>query len=225
MAHAATAPGYHGRARKREDKEYREERDKKPKKAERTEDTSAVVVNEPVQRRIYGGFNFGAAFFGWMISVGITAIISSLVMGIGTAIVMGSVKHITPAGISDSAVTVSIVSSVILLITLAIAYYAGGYVAGRMSRFDGAKQGAGLWIIGLIISLVLGSLGGLIASAYSGAILQQLHLPQISLNQGALMTTGLLMFILTLIVTLVAAIVGGKVGVNYHRKIDKAGTV
>ena len=37
--------------------------------------------------------------------------------------------------------TVSLVAAIVLVAVLALAYYTGGYVAGRMSRFDGARQG------------------------------------------------------------------------------------
>jgi hypothetical protein len=37
--------------------------------------------------------------------------------------------------------TVSIVGAVALLVVLFVAYYCGGYVAGRMARFHGVRQG------------------------------------------------------------------------------------
>ena len=46
--------------------------------------------------------------------------------------------------------------AIALLVVLMIAYYAGGYVAGRMSRFDGARQGLGTWAIGLIVTVAPG---------------------------------------------------------------------
>ena len=42
---------------------------------------------------------------------------------------------------------------------LAVAYFAGGYVAGRMSRFDGARQGLGTWLLGLVVTVVLAVVG------------------------------------------------------------------
>ena len=44
---------------------------------------------------------------------------------------------------------------IVLLAILLIAYYAGGYVAGRMSRFSGPKQGLGVWIIALLVTVIV----------------------------------------------------------------------
>ena len=53
-----------------------------------------------------------------------------------------------PSGYTDTsdlsggdAETIGLVGGALLLAALMIAYFAGGYVAGRMSRFDGARQG------------------------------------------------------------------------------------
>ncbi len=42
---------------------------------------------------------------------------------------------------AGDAETVGIVGAALLVAVALIAYFAGGYVAGRMSRFDGARQG------------------------------------------------------------------------------------
>jgi hypothetical protein len=40
-----------------------------------------------------------------------------------------------------AAQTAGIVGAIVALAVLFVAYYCGGYVAGRMARFSGAKQG------------------------------------------------------------------------------------
>ena len=85
-----------------------------------------------------------------------------------------------------------------LLIVLALAYHAGGYVAGRMSRFDGARQGLGVWLIGLIITILLAIAGAILGSSVN--LLAQLNLP----------TVPLITLVLVLVVTLLAALGGGK---------------
>ena len=47
---------------------------------------------------------------------------------------------------ADNAGTVGIVGAIIVAVVLLVSYYAGGYVAGRMARFDGAKQGLAVWL-------------------------------------------------------------------------------
>ena len=104
---------------------------------------------------------------------------------------------------------------------LAVAYYAGGYVAGRLSRFDGARQGLGAWLMGLVVTILLAAAGALLGSEYN--VLQRLDLPRIPIDEGSLSSGGLIALGAILLATLVAAILGGKVGERYHRKVDRAG--
>ena len=104
---------------------------------------------------------------------------------------------------------------------LLVAYYAGGYVAGRMSRFDGPRQGLGVWLIGLIVTVVLAVAGLVLGAQYN--VLEQLELPRIPVGEGSLSTGGLIALVAIALGTLVAAIAGGKQGTHYHRKIDRTG--
>jgi hypothetical protein len=119
--------------------------------------------------------------------------------------------------------TISFVSGVLLLLILAVAYFVGGYVAGRLVRFDGARQGLGVWLIGVLMTLLLGAIGALLGAKYN--VLQQINLPHIPIKQGSLTTGGLITSLVAIAVTLLAAVAGGRLGVHYHRRIDKAGTV
>jgi hypothetical protein len=38
----------------------------------------------------------------------------------------------------------------VLLVILFVAYYCGGYAAGRMGRFNGMKQGIAVWLWALV---------------------------------------------------------------------------
>jgi len=165
------------------------------------------------QREEYGGINWGSAFFGWL-----TAILSAA----GTAVGLTETSPSQASSqASSNAGTVGIVGAIVLLVILGIAYYAGGYVAGRMSRFDGPRQGLGVWLIGLIITIVLALAGVLLGAKYN--VLSQLKLPRIPVDEGSLTTGGLIALIAIVAVTLLAAMAGGKQGTHYHRKIDRTG--
>jgi hypothetical protein len=102
---------------------------------------------------------------------------------------------------------------------LAIAYYCGGYVSGRMSRFDGGRQGFGTWAIGLIVTIVLAVAGWVFGSEYN--VLEQLNLPRIPVDEGTLTTGAVIALAAVVVLTLLAAMGGGKAGERYHRKIDR----
>jgi amino acid transporter len=170
------------------------------------------------QRDEYGGINWGAAFFGWLVAVGLGAILLGLVAGAGAAI---GLTQLSESDATSNADTLSLAGAIALLVVLMIAYYAGGYVAGRMSRFDGARQGAGTWIVGLVITIALGIAAAVLGSEYN--VLEQLNLPRLPIDGQTLTTGGIIATIAVVLGTLLAAMAGGKIGERYHRKIDRTG--
>jgi MFS family permease len=170
------------------------------------------------QRDEYGGFNFGAAFFGWLVAVGIAVLLTALLSAAGAAI---GLTELSEGEAKSNAETISIIGGILLIAVLAISYYAGGYVAGRMSRFDGGRQGLGVWLIGLLATIALAVLGAVAGSEYN--LFSQLNLPRIPIDEGSLATGGVIALVLVLVATLIAAIAGGKVGERYHRKVDRVG--
>jgi hypothetical protein len=170
-------------------------------------------------RERFGGLNWGAAFFGWLTAIGMAAILTAILSAAGAAIGLSEESAATAAG--DNAETVSIVGGVLLLLVLATAYFCGGYVAGRMSRFDGKRQGFGVWAIGLLIMLAIAAAAAIFGSEYN--ILNQLNLPRIPVDEGDLATGGAIALALALLTTLLGAILGGAKGRHYHDRVDRAG--
>jgi hypothetical protein len=177
-----------------------------------------VVVDRAHQREEFGGFNIGAAFFGWLVAVGIAALLVALVSAAGGAI---GLTEISEGEAQANAETISIAGGIALLVILAIAYFAGGYVAGRLSRFDGGRQGLGVWVIALTVAVVLAVLGAVAGSEYN--VLAGLDLPRIPIDEGTLTTGALITLLAALALTALAAIAGGKAGERYHRRVDAAG--
>jgi hypothetical protein len=170
------------------------------------------------QREEYGGVNWGAAFFGWLVAIGLGALLVGLLAAMGAAIGLTETSKTDAAG---NVTEIGVGGTIVLLAALAIAYYFGGYVAGRMSRFDGARQGLGAWLIGLIITVVLAIAGALLGAKYN--VLERLDLPALPVGDSKLATGGALALALVVLVTLLAALAGGKAGERYHRKVDRAG--
>ena len=106
------------------------------------------------------------------------------------------------------------------LVALFLGYLLGGYAAGRMARFDGAKNGIGVVIWTVVMALVLGGLGTLLGDEF--AVPQRLRL---DIEPEALTAAGAISLAIALVVMLGAAVLGGKLGAGYHRKIDRASGV
>ena len=188
-------------------------------------DTSGTAERERMravrarQREEYGGVNWGAAFFGWLVAVGLGALLVGLLAAMGAAVGLTELSDDTVG----TAEEIGIGGAIALLVALAIAYYCGGYVAGRMSRFDGARQGLGAWLLGLIVTAILAIAGALLGTEYN--VLERLELPALPVGDSELASGGALALALVVVVTLMAALVGGKAGETYHRRIDRTGFV
>lgn len=170
-----------------------------------------------VRREKYGGFNIGAAFFGWLVATAIAVLLTALLTAAGVAFTL-TTSDKTINNVTEEVTKIGVGGGIVFLIVLAVAYYAGGYVAGRMSRFDGGRQGFGVWVIGIIVTILLAIVTALFGTKYN--ILEQLTLPRIPIDEGSLTAGGIITLVVSLVVTLVAAIGGGKVGRRYHAKVD-----
>jgi hypothetical protein len=166
----------------------------------------------------FGGIKRGAAFFGWLTANGLNVILLAVATAAGAAV---GITQTTTSEAKSNAETIGVVGGIVLLVILALGYYAGGYVAGRMSRFDGARQGLAVWVIGLLVTVVLAAAGAVFGSKYN--VLSQLNLPRIPVDEGTATTGGIVALVLVLLVTLGAAVLGGKAGERFHRKVDRAG--
>ncbi|MCA0143383.1 hypothetical protein [Blastococcus sp. LR1] len=172
------------------------------------------------QHSRYGGIKWGAAFFGWLSANGLAVLLVALLSAAGVAIGLTQGIPSTDEATQEAS-TIGVVGGIVLLVILFLAYLAGGYVAGRMSRFDGARQGIAVWVIGLLVVIALAVAGLVFGSQYN--VLQQLNLPRIPIDEGTATTGGIIALVAVLLVTLLGAILGGKLGERFHRKVDRAG--
>jgi hypothetical protein len=176
------------------------------------------VYDEDRARERFGGANLGAAFFGWLVAVGMTALLTGILAVAATAI--GYSQDITQSDAERAAGTVTLVTAIVLLAVLLVAYYTGGYVAGRMSRFDGGRQGVAVWFVGLLITIVAAVLGWLAGEQYN--LLDRVDVPRIPIPTEDVTLGGIVTGVLVLLGTLLAALLGGIVGRRYHTRVDRA---
>jgi hypothetical protein len=173
-----------------------------------------VVTDETYAK--FGGTNAGAGFFGWLVAVAITALLTGIVGAVAAAV--GDAQDITQSDAERQAGAVGLASAAVLVAVLLIGYYAGGYVAGRMSRFDGARQGVWVWVIGLIATIIAVAAGWVFGAKYN--VLDRVDLPRIPIPHDQVTVGGIATGIVVLLGTLLAAMAGGKVGQHYHTRVD-----
>ena len=188
----------------------------------RDDGTTGVVGRETVrdvrarQREEYGGINWGAAFFGFLVAVGMAAILLGIISAAGAAL---GFTDMSQSQANANADTIGLVGGILLLAVVVTAYYCAGYVSGRMSRFDGGRQGLGSWAIGLIVTIALGLAGWFFGPDWN--VFDKLGLPNVPIDNGTLTTGGVIAGVAALVLSLLAAMGGGKAGERYHRKIDR----
>lgn len=174
---------------------------------------------QDVRRERFGGLNPGAAFFGWLVAIAVSLLLTGIVGAIAAA--AGTSTQVQQTADQAATGTIGLVAAVVLLAVLMIGYYAGGYVAGRMSRFNGSKQGLGVWITGVVVTVAMVVLGAIFGNQYD--IQNRVNLPRLPVTADALTTGGVVAALAVLVGTLVAALAGGSIGTHYHRRVDRVG--
>ena len=112
-------------------------------------------------------------------------------------------------------------ADIAVAVILFVSYYCGGYVAGRMARFDGARQGVAVWLWALAIAVVFALL--VVAAGTRFNVLSTLNsFPRIPVDEGTLTTGGTIVLIAGALITLAGAVLGGVAGMRYHRRVDRA---
>jgi hypothetical protein len=177
-----------------------------------------VVAMRARQRDRFGGIRWGSAFFGLLSAIGLAAILLGLAAAAGVAIGVSDINDVT----NGDADTIGLGGAILVLAILALSWYCGGYVAGRMARFDGARQGIGVWMWTLVIGAALAIAAVIGGSEYD--VLQQLNLPNVAVGDQSLTTTGVITLAAALVITLLFAIIGGKAGDLFHRRVDRFAT-
>lgn len=190
---------------------------------ERRYATGSDTASLPREEDFYGGVKVGSAFYGWLTAAAMTVLISTVLSGIGASVAVAtdtSMNQLSASADSDPR-TAAIVAATALLVVVLVAYYCGGYVAGRMARFDGVRQGVAVWCWAVLMTLLLWLVVFLVGDRWDpGAAIP--GLPTFDIPTSPTSTAGLVVLGVTALVALLGSIIGSVVGVRYHRRIDEA---
>jgi hypothetical protein len=159
----------------------------------------------------FGGIDIPASLVGMLTALSTTLILAGLV---GAAV--GAVGYQT--GLESNAEDLSIWSMVGGIAVLFVAYVVGGWAAGRIARYDGARNGfaAGIWT--LVLGAILAGLGAWIGSEYD--VFQNVDLPQ-WFDSDALTTAAITSGVAAIAAMFAGGILGGLWGEYYHRRADR----
>ena len=157
-----------------------------------------------VVRQRFGGTKLVSAFFGWLVAVGLTVLLGAIA-GAASLVLGGRTLGVGPA---------------VAVAVLLVAAFAGGYVTGRLARFDGARNGFLSWAIGVLVTAALA-----VVAAFLGArdaALAGVPLPSLVSALEQVGSAELVLAAAAVLGTLAAAVIGGKAGEQFHRRVDRA---
>ncbi|HEY3558606.1 MAG TPA: hypothetical protein VGL05_14140 [Kribbella sp.] len=161
--------------------------------------------------RVSRGSAGGATFYGWLVALGMIALLTGIVGAIAAAVDYAlTIDWQEAQGSTGTAGTIGVASVVVLLLILAIAYYTGGSVAGRLAGTYGALRGFGVWLIGVVVTAIVAGLGAMAGSEYD--VMSRMDLPSVPIADRTLTTGGLVAVAAAVLITLLAAVLGGRSG-------------
>ena len=159
----------------------------------------------------FGGIDIPATLVGMLTALSTTLILAGLV---GAAV--GAVGYQT--GLERSAQDLSTASLIGGVAVLFVAYLIGGWAAGRIARYDGARNGFATGIWTLILAAIVSGLGAWLGSEYD--VLRNVDLPQ-WFSTDAFTATAIISGVAAVIAMFVGGTIGGYIGERYHRRADR----
>jgi hypothetical protein len=161
-------------------------------------------------RERFGGVDIPASLVGMLTALSTVLILAGLV---GAA--FGVVGYQT--GLEENAEDLSIGSLIGGVAILFVAYLIGGWAAGRIARYDGARNGFATGIWTLVFGAILAALGAWAGSEYD--VFQNVELPQ-WFDSDALTLPAILSAAGAIVAMFVGGVIGGMWGERYHRRAD-----
>lgn len=177
------------------------------------------------QNERFGGVKVVCAFFGWMTATGMTLLLTALVAAAGAGVgLVSSASEVADAAQNNgiSAEEIGWAGVVLVLVVVFVSYYSGGYVAGRMARFDGIRQGIAVFGWAVVAAIVVAVLGAVAGSQYD--VLDNLNaFPRIPGDLSEISLAAGVALVGVVLAALVGSMLGGLAGMHFHRKVDREG--
>jgi len=181
----------------------------------------AVEEREDRLRDMYGGVDWLASFLGFVFTVVLASVFSAI-----AGLVL--VPFGFPPELSEGQLGASVLTGLAMLgVLIFLTYFFGGYVAGRLARFDGGRNGAMVlawtFIVALILALVAVVFSGFLPSG-TAEVFRNLAQGTASTvgNLAGAGTAGIVVAVAALLLALLGGFFGGRLGGRYHTEIDRA---
>lgn len=177
----------------------------------RTDDSDLMDLTDEVGlhevHRRFGGFDLPAALAGMLAGLGLTVLLAGLASAAGS---FGYHRGLDSADLSLG----GLITGLVVLLT---AFFVGGWVTGRMARYDGVLNGLTCAVLFVLLAGGISMVGGWLGTRYD--FFDEVRLPQ--WFSGADTPEAISSAVLGVVVVMLAAALGGAVGARYHRRPDE----
>jgi hypothetical protein len=178
----------------------------------------APELREDHLREVYGGVDYLASFIGCVFALlcgGLLLAFAGLAFNL-----LGFTLDLAGRQLDATIITGLAIIGLVLL----IAYFLGGYVAGRLARFDGGRNGAVTVAWGFLLSIILALFGSFFLPEPFFGLLQNFVTNSIQpaltdLTQAGLVGAGIAVG--AILLALLGGFLGGRLGNSYHTRIDE----
>jgi hypothetical protein len=195
---------------------------------DRHERTDRVDTDTTARDR-FGGFDFPATLAGLFSAIGLMVILGGIFAAAGNFGYMqteGEGETVVDGGIENVTQEVAVGGLIAGFVTLLVAFLVGGWVAGRVARYDGGRNGffSALWFV--LLAAIFGGLGSWAANEWD--VFAEVELPG-WFNFDDYTIAAAVSAVVGIALVLLAGWLGGRLGERYHRKADaemvRGGTV
>jgi hypothetical protein len=146
------------------------------------------------------GASLGAAFFGWLVASGTAVLLVALVSAVCTLI--GWDRFDTSSG------WVFVGAWIVLVLSLGIGAFAGGYASGRMAPSQGGREGLAVWTVGWDAASLIAGVGYLVDRKHD--LVARIDWPDLPIAEADRTPAAVAALVAILLVTLVGAVLGGR---------------
>lgn len=165
---------------------------------------------EPVVDRRVRGLDIPATIGGFLAAIATLAILG----GIAGAAIGGTAAE---QGITGNLGEITMASLITGLVVLFLSFLVGGWVAGRMSRYDGGRNGAFTVVWALLLGAILAGLGAALGDQYN--VTARVNLPGF-FDADTFTASAIIGALVTLAAMVLGGFLGGRIGDRYHRRVD-----
>lgn len=168
-------------------------------------------------RSRFGGMDIPAVLAGTLAALGFAAFLSAVVASVTT------IGYTTGPAAGETLGWGALTAGLVVLV---LSLFFGGWVAGRMARYDGGRNGFLVGVLFVVLTAALGALATVVGST-TGAT-AQVSAPSVVLptwftdSAVPIGVTATISALVALAVVLMMSTLGGLYGTRWHKKVDAA---